>query len=153
MGDRHHMLVCLSELRPFLTSLPVADEGEQQPTPSMPLSLSPCLSTLSLFLSLQYISLCSYLLLSLSSLSLALSFFLSLSTLFFLPSLSLLLHLSVSSSLCLKSSQIPQQHMERERERVSGSVRLRERKREGTHCMISQELQGVECCRVAGGED
>lgn len=37
------------------------------------------------------------------------------------------------------------------RERASES--LRQGNGEGTHCMISQELWGVECCRVAGGKD
>lgn len=103
------MLVCLSEPRPFLTSLPVAGRwGGAAAHVTMTLSLSLYLHV-SLSFPLYLVSLSH----SFSSLAI---FFLSLSALSSLLFLSLPLCLSVSSLLCLKSSQISQQHMERESE-------------------------------------
>lgn len=102
MRDTHYMLACLSELRPFLTLLLLdPDEGEQHPMWSINL-FSTCLS------------LCLYLFFPLLR-----GFTPSLSVLSLLQSLSLLLCLPVSSSLRLKSSQTPQQHMQSEAEQVA----------------------------------
>lgn len=117
MGDRHHMLVCLSELRPFLTSLPGRQmKGSNSPHHPL-LSLSPCLSTVFLSVPTVYLTLPVSLAFSCSPLFVFFSQCLS--------TLSPFRHLfpshfvSLSLLLCLKSSQIPQQHMERESEWVT----------------------------------
>lgn len=140
IGDNHHMLACLPELRPCFTSLPVTGRWGGETA----LTTHDTLSFLPLSISTVYITLLS---------SPSPSFFFSLSALSF----SFAISFSPTLSLFPVFEVFPDPtatYGQRERERVvTHWERKRKGKREGTHCMISQELQGVECCRVAGGED